>query len=311
MSWLMRASEEQKQERDRLTWSAWGANLTLEQFCRRERVLRAHPWAVHGMNTWLWVDESGAVLSSCESFACTSVFRGLWARSYAIASVFTEEKLRGQGHASRMMDALVLEIRRHDPLAHAVVLYSDVGKALYERSGFLGLPAWDVELDPCEGDVMEGVDELLPELVPELPPPPAEEPFVIWPDRHQMDWHRARERFYGDVLGRARSLSCGARVGRSQIYWTADFKQEQLLVLLVTEPEWKALERLLVAARRMAHRLRLTRVLLWEDASLAPFLAGLSGARRRPRHGALPMILPLQEGLRPEEWRLRSRALWV
>lgn len=311
MSRLIRATDDQKRERDLLAWGAWGARLTADQFCRRERALRAHPWVAGGMDTWLWVDDRGAVLSSCESFACSSFFRGERARSYAVASVFTEEKRRGRGYARGMMDALVAEIRRGDPSAHAVVLYSDVGEALYRRSGFVGLPAWDAELDPCEGDPVEGVDELLPEAVPELPPPPAEEPFVLWPDAHQIDWHRARERFYAEALGRLRSEHCGARVGSSCAYWAADLKNERLRVLLVTEPERRALELLLIAARRTAYQLRLPRVSLWEDETLAPLLAELDGVERRARDGAVPMILPLREGLRPEQWRLRPRALWV
>jgi GNAT superfamily N-acetyltransferase len=236
VSRLLRANADQKQDRDQLAWGVWGARLKVQEFHRRERALRAHPWAVSGMDTWLWVDDQGAVLSSCESFTCSSFFHGERARSYAVASVLTEEKLRGRGYARGMMDALVGEIRRGDPSAHAVVLYSDVGEALYGRSGFVGLPAWDAELEPCEGDPAEGVDELLPEEVPELPPPPAEEAFLIWPDAHQIDWHRARERFYAEVLARPRSVCCGARVGSSQAYWAADIKNERLLVLLVTEP---------------------------------------------------------------------------
>jgi GNAT superfamily N-acetyltransferase len=311
VSRLIRATDDQKRERDLLAWGAWGARLTADQFCRRERALRAHPWAASGMDTWLWVDDGGAVLSSCESFACSSFLRGERARSYAVASVFTEEKRRGRGYARGMMDALVAEIRRGDPSAHAVVLYSDVGEVLYGRSGFVALPAWDAELEPCEGDPAEVVDELLPEAVPELPPPPAEEPFVLWPDAHQIDWHRARERFYAEALARPRSEHCGARVGSSCAYWAADLKNERLLVLLVTEPERRALELLLIAARRVARQLRLSRVSLWEDGSLAPLLAGLGGVERRARDGAVPMILPLRGGLRPEQWRIRPRALWV
>jgi hypothetical protein len=61
----------------------------------------------------------------------------------------------------------------------------------------------------------------------------------------------------------------------------------------------------------VARQLRLSRVSLWEDDGLAPLLVGLGGVERRARDGAVPMILPLREGLRPEQWRLRPRALWV
>lgn len=310
MSRLIRATDEEKRDRDRLAWQAWGAKLTEDQFLRRERLLRSHPWAASGMDTWLWRDDDGAVLSSCETFVGRSFFEGALSRSYAVASVFTEEARRGQRHASRMMDALVAQIRRDDPAAHAITLYSDVGEAIYARSGFVALPARDRVFASCEGDPAQGVDEVIAEEALKVPPPPATEPFLLWPDAPQMDWHRARERFYAETLKRPRNGICGARVGESFAFWVADYKNEQLLILLLTEPTRAAIELLLIAARRTAYQLGLPRVVLWEDEGLTPALAGLSG-ESVPREGSLPMIVALHPRLRPEQWRLRPRALWV
>ena len=41
---LVIATEGQKRSRDRLTHAAWGQRLSVEEFCRREVRLRAHPW---------------------------------------------------------------------------------------------------------------------------------------------------------------------------------------------------------------------------------------------------------------------------
>lgn len=299
-----------------LTWGAWGGRLQKSEFLAREKRLRAHPWCRSGMLTWLWVDPAGKVLSSCETFTSSSYLGGAAGRSYSVASVFTEQSLRGQGHAARMMDALVSEVRRSDPLAHAITLYSDVGARLYERSGFVGAPAFDVEFEPSEGDPAEAVDALLPETVFALPDPP-DEPFVIWPSGAQLDWHLERERFYAQALKRPRlhDLSTGqthhgARAGASRVYWAADFKNERLMVTLITEPTRPAVELLILAARRAAHRLGLQRVSLWENDTL-PMLAGLPGAQRTERDGSLPMIAPLRAGLTPSQWRIRPRALWV
>ena len=311
MSRLLKASEEQKIARDRLAWSAWGGRLSVEQFLQRERRLRAHPWAAGGMVTWLWVDDHGAPLASCETFTSASYLDGVQARSYAVASVFTEPALRGQGHASRMMDALVAEIRSSDPSAHSITLYSDVGEAIYARSGFAGGPAFDWEFEPCEGSPEAAVERLIGEADLPALAPPAGERFLIWPDRAQIDWHLARERFYAEALQRRRDGACGAVVGGSLALWAADFKNDQLVLLLLSGPTRAAVELLVLAARQVAHRLALPRVSLWEHEPLAPWLAALPGGRRCPRDGSLPMILPLQPALRPEHWRLRPRALWV
>jgi len=324
VSQLLAASDEQKVRRDALTWAAWGGLLQRDQYLARELCLRARAFCKGGMQTWLWVDPSG-VLCSCETFSMASRLDGVASRSYAVASVFTEEPLRRRGHAVRMIDALAAEIRASDPGAHAIVLYSDVGEAIYGRSGFVGLPAFDIELPPVEGDPAEAVEGLIGDLdLPRLlPPAPPDDFFLLWPDAAQLDWHLERERFYARTLPRRRLGSdglasprkrppvCGAWVGPTRLFWTADFKAESLRILLLTDPEPRALDLLLIAARRAAHSLGLARVSLWEDDTIAPLLAGLPGATRSPRDGAIPMILPLQPSLRPAHWRRRPRALWV
>ena len=101
---LSLATEAQKQQRDRLTHAAWGQTLSVPDFCARELRLRAHPWTAAGMQTWLLTTEpggAGEVLASCETFHNDSFLRGEGSTlepgdSWSIASVYTEERLRGR-----------------------------------------------------------------------------------------------------------------------------------------------------------------------------------------------------------------------
>src|SRR5205807_26336 len=107
-----------------------GGRLGLEEYVAREDRLVAHPWAGAAMTTWLWQDERGAVMSSCETYRMASSWRGVRGESWAVASVYTEPALRRQGHARRMMDALVA--RAEAAGAQASTLFSDVGAPIYE-----------------------------------------------------------------------------------------------------------------------------------------------------------------------------------
>lgn len=304
------ASEQQKRLRDLDCHEAWGARLTPEQFGWREERLRAHHWAQRTMTTWLFRDGLGDVLSSCETFRMQSSFRGEVGHSYGVASVYTSPALRGAGHASAMMQMLVERVHQDDPTAHAMHLYSDVGPALYERSGFVARPALDWVLSPCSGQPEHLVDQMLDEAHFTVPPPPQSEDFVIWPDAAQIDWHLERERLYATLLGRPRPRYCGARAGASSVLWAGDLKDGKLFVLLLSAEDKGTAGVLIEAARRTAHKAGLSEVVIWENPTLSKFFPS-DIARRAPRDGSLPMLRPLTSALAPELWRTSSRAIWV
>ena len=138
------ADEREKRARDRLTYSAWGERLTVDDFVEREARLRAHPWARAAMATWFLRGDRGAVLSSCETFRMESRLRRAGGAvehgvTFAVASVFTEPSLRGRRLASTMMEQLGRRLAESEPGAdapHAIILYSDVGPAMYQRAGY-------------------------------------------------------------------------------------------------------------------------------------------------------------------------------
>jgi GNAT superfamily N-acetyltransferase len=306
---LVLASHEEKVARDRVTHPAWGAKLSVEQYLVREQRLRAHPWAAAGMETWLLTDDGGEALASCESFAQASRFRGEVGTSYAIASVYTEPHLRGRGLATAMMDR-VAETLSARADTHAIILFSDVGAPIYERSGYVVVPSFDRVLPSEAGDPGEGVS-LFGEgdLAANLPVPPTDEAFTIWPTAAHLDWHLERERIYAELLSRRRSPHTGARVGSAVAVWSADFKNDRLLVLLASATDARDLKTLVTSARRVAHDLGVAEVRLWEEP-LVDALAPSLGARE-PRPGGLTMIRPAAPGLAPTDLRVVPRALWV
>lgn len=316
---LFVATDEDKVARDRLTHDAWGAKLSVEQYLEREARLRAHPWTRAGMTTWL-LREGGAggaggaggrVVASCESFRSPSTLDGRAGTSFAIASVYTEPSLRGKGYAGVLMRR-VAEALARQPSAHAVTLYSDVGAALYERAGYVAVPAFDRVLAASAGDPAEGVDALVDEheLASDVPPGPAGERFLIWPTGAQLDWHVERERAYAALLGRPRLVCAGARAGTTWARWCGNLKSGTLIVLLTGGEEPDGLARVLRAAARVAHRAELASVSVWETPPLAAAWPAGVGTRIA-RDGSLPMIRCFDAALAPEDFRIVPRALWV
>ncbi|WNG39897.1 N-acetyltransferase [Archangium violaceum] len=315
---LVEATDEQKVQRDVLTYSEWGKLLTLEEYLSREQRLRTHPWARSDMRTWLLCDTDGSVLASCETFRTHSFLRTpsgplVPGDSFAIASVFTEERLRGRGYATQLMDLLAAKFERQ-PRAHAALLFSDVGPRIYARSGYQELPAWNWHLSPIPGDPNERVNLLPPgddigRALERLRYP--DSPFFFWPTPAQLDWHLERGRIYVEKLGCTLPSSLGATTGASTLLWGLAGRSAELLVLMFDARSPDEAHALLSAARREAHRSGLSRVVLWEEPTHAPLLSSLEGATRVARDGALPMVRPLRPDLPLAPLLPVPRGLWV
>jgi GNAT superfamily N-acetyltransferase len=316
---LVLATEAQKAARDAVTYAAWGARLTVEGYALREQRLRAHPWSRAEMKTWLLCAEERGVLASCEAFRTDSFLRAadgslVPGDSFAIASVFTEERLRGRGYATRLMELLAAELERTSPRAQSALLFSDVGAAIYRRSGYQESEAWDWRLAPEPGDPSERVDGLLQEAdvgaaLARLRRPDA--PFFYWPTAAQLDWHLERERLYAELMPCPRPEANGATVGQSTALWYMLGRTSTLMVMMFDARTAEDAAALLGAARRVAHRAGLSQVVLWEEPGMAPLLAAVPGAVRAPRDGSLPMLRPLRPGLPLSAALPIPRALWV
>ena len=307
---LVLATNEEKLARDLVTFPAWGDSLTLEQWRDREIRLRAHRWSVEAMETWLWKDAQGEALASCETFRSPSALRGATGTAYAVASVYTEPHLRGRGHASAMISALVAHLPKHDPRAQATTLFSDVGAPIYERSGYRAVPSFDRVLPAIAGDPADGVDELFEEAsLASRVPRSWSGAFAVHPTASQLDWHLERERLYARLLARPRALAIGARAGSASALWACMHRSSYLALLSLEGRDPKDVEAVTRAAQRIAQAAGLREVRAWEDEtwrSVAPAI----GARVE-RSGGLAMIAPLAPGADHTAWTSVPRALWV
>jgi len=316
---LVLASPEQQTERDAVTYSAWGTPLTLQGYRQREQRLRGHPWSRAELKVWLLCAEQGEVLASCENYRMDSFLRAADGTlspgdSFAIASVFTEERLRGRGYATKLMDLLAAELEHASPRAHSALLFSDVGAPLYRRSGYQETPAWDWRFPPEPGEPSALVDRLLQDTdvaaaLARMRRP--ETPFFYWPTAHQVDWHIERERIYAELMPRPRPEANGAVAGESTALWYMMGRTGTLMVSMFDARTAEDAAALLGAARRVAHGAGLEKVVLWEEPATAPWVARVAGGTRELRDGSLPMIRPLRPGLPPPEPTPIPRALWV
>jgi GNAT superfamily N-acetyltransferase len=301
---LIEATDAQQLERDALTWHAWGAGLSTEQFIKRERRLREHPWARRALKSYWWVDADGAPLSSCELFVDDAHAGERRGKAGVIASVFTEERLRGKGYAAQMLNALIEQSRERSDLL-ALTLFSEIGVDLYQRVGFYAVPSFDTYFTPLteRPSSVHLVERELP-----LPRDEQTEPTtlrqVLSPAR--IDWHLERERIYGEALSRPRLPFHGAVFGDASITFTAYWKTNELQVLTLDARTASDAIQLVDAARHAAHLLGLPTVRVWETEA---FTGILPGGERRPRLDEIPMFLPLAPGI--EAWTHVERALWA
>ena len=310
---LVEATPDMVRGRDRDTHEAWGGLLPVETYQAWEARLRGHAWPRAELSTWLLRGEGGEVLSSCETYRMASLRDGDPGHSYGIASVYTEPDKRLKGYTVELLARLGARLAGADPAAQAMVLFSDVALAVYQKSGFEARPALNLAFPSSPGDPLDGVDALLREdgvagALAAIPPPA--DPFTIRPAAAQIDWHLERERIYSALMGRPRPMACGARAGAGTVLWAADFRSGQLVILLLHAPGRGEAEALLAGARRTAAAAGLERTVLWKTPGDRPW-PGAVLEDRLERLDSVPMIRPLDPRVRASDWRWIPRALWV
>jgi len=309
---LVLANEREKAQRDVLTYAAWGDGLTPQGYLTREMRLRRTIYARRGMHTWLWTDKSGGILSSCETYRMASNHKGKPGHVYGIASVFTEEKLRGQGHAARLLEKLLEHLPRLDAQAQAAILYSEIGENFYLKSGFSKIVCEDWIWDAKDQALEQGNLELLDEsqVHQALPQKPAGA-LQVFPTSEQIDWQLERERIYSLQLGRVRPSIHGARNKEGRAIWRAQFRTNELGILALEAETFEAAAMLIECARAVAARAGLKTVRWWKTP-LAFDLTPPDEVRVEMREDRdLPMIRPIKKDIAPEDWQTVYRALWV
>jgi GNAT superfamily N-acetyltransferase len=315
---LVQAGESERIERDRLTYAAWGSELLFDQYLQRESNLRTEAWPKRALTTWILQNEQGEPLASCETYEMLSYLRPAGKTgsrvdqktSLAIASVYTEPRLRGNGYATDLILKLIQEVSRKENQLHSIVLYSEIGDRFYQKMGFVPVLSEEWVVPPRRGPQHPlHVEYLKPSDLQALSsyffqPPDVE--FCIWPELDQVLWHYSRQNIYANFLKRETPAEIGATIGKSFILWMADYKYNVLRTLLMHTEEAHEGEVLLQVASAYATSLGLREVRSWvTEKENYPF------ARRESRRDAIAMIHPLVSLIDSHSWKCITRSIWV
>ena len=116
----------------------WAKDLALPELLEREARLRAHPWSARARFRVLVLVDADApdvLLCSCDSYEVDAQLDGTSVIVVLVASLFTEEHLRGRGFAAALVEGVAARAAGL-PGCGAVTLYSDIGEAFYRGLGF-------------------------------------------------------------------------------------------------------------------------------------------------------------------------------
>ena len=119
------------------TYPVWGEGLSFDAYSRYVRGLRRTAWGESHVERVVLLD-GARVLASAARYDLSARIDGRIRRVLGIGSIFTPRELRGRGAASAMIAHLV---DAADTEGHEfVLLFSDIGPALYERLDFVPMP---------------------------------------------------------------------------------------------------------------------------------------------------------------------------
>jgi GNAT superfamily N-acetyltransferase len=304
---------------DTLTHAAWGRTLSLPQYLKRERILRAAPFSQHGLRAWTLQRVS---LGGRGGTTGQGVGHG-------IASVFVEPSQRGHGYASELLRRVHATLQAEGALL--CFLWSEIGPTLYQRLGYVARPLSLRRYAAAPKEESHGAAPpwqllTLAELGTALAVRQLGNrglPFRIDVGHSQIDWYIRRAAFYSACQGRPISRYVAAQAGDALAVFCPDLVGNVLRILTlypgsrlatagsVFEPrsaEGENLRNALHAARTVAGELGLN-------------AAYLRGGTQMPEADDLPMVLILpsadtQRGmqrplLRAEDWQDYERGLWL
>lgn len=213
---LTTGSQKHRDQLAPLRAEAWAEGITPEQFAERNRQLYDHPFGGTRIETHVFLDEKGELLSSCDTLDVDFGIldpKGEYVedRGLLLASVFTPTAKRGKGYASRMLEELFA-----GQSDKAWCLYSDIEPEFYERFEFLATPISEVtEIIPLEEDrlveaepiemeeAVRGLRQWRSDLVKGGSPG-----LALLPDPQWVDWELLKFAYFAETRGKTLSDVC-------------------------------------------------------------------------------------------------------
>jgi hypothetical protein len=169
MAHLRTASRNHIEEVYAETHAMWGGGLRMADYLGLWEDLHASSWGKDYTRFLVWIGEDGELLSSMKLYRPKVRWFDRTCRAAVAGAIFTPERLRRQGHAAAMIDAMLEQAgRRGDEPA---LLFSDVGTGYYGKLGYEPLPA-----EECWGMISLDTDppassyEIVPAAGPHMEP---------------------------------------------------------------------------------------------------------------------------------------------
>ncbi len=298
-------------------YASWGGGLSLDQYLRRERVLRTAEFSKSGLRSWLLRD-GDAILASCESYAVPVRIKDQPALGFGIASVYVAPTRRGHGYASELLRRVHTAL--HQEGGQLCFLMSEIGPQLYARLGYVGRPLF-VRTYAAE-DSLAAAQSKPPTWIPlaekQVAAALAECPSLALPlsvevSAEQIMWHLLRSRYYAAVLHKKMPRHVGARsaAGDGLCLWAADYVKDRLRILTFVRGPRAAdgVAEMLYAAGQTAVELGLSTIEIWENPHNQNDFQEHAGIRSTASD--LPMLLGLSPEVHGEDWLNYERAHWL
>jgi GNAT superfamily N-acetyltransferase len=308
LTYVPRLDRDTVAEASRQTHAIWGAGRDLAEHEARtlEQLERGGPELLRYVGL---VDDDGRLVASIKRYALALAVPASPAGvvpAVGIGAVFTRDDARRQGAATTLLRAVLGEAR--DLGYRAAWLYSDVAPAIYERLGFVSLPAWIHEALAAELPAQGALER----RSITLDAPPVHAAGVDDVDR-VLGWYEAAwdRRWLRPVRSRAALRYFGWRNGVRGAHLLHDGGREVGYVIAQpTEPssgarralwveEWSApgvpVARIFATFRAMAEASGAATVRGW----LRPDTVALPFSRTR-RADAWPMIAALDDSWSPQ-----------
>ena len=213
---LTTGSQKHRDQLAPLRAQAWAEGITAVQFAERNHQLYEHPFGSSRIETHVFLDEAGTLLSSCDTLDVDFGIldpKGEYIedRGLLLASVFTPTEQRGRGYASQMLEELFTTLS-DKPWC----LYSDIEPEFYERFEFLATPIAEVtELVPLEMETLvtaepieleeavAGIRQWRTNLIKEGTPG-----LVLLPDPQWVDWELLKFAYLAETKKKTMPAVC-------------------------------------------------------------------------------------------------------
>jgi predicted N-acetyltransferase YhbS len=127
-----------------LTYPIWNEGLTRRAYGQWNDAQMRTPWGRLHLSRVALTDQAGALLATAKRYRFRARLDGASADVLGIGAVFTPEPVRGRGHASRLIEALVNEAKADG--ASLAMLFSEIDPRFYERLGFRRVPVDQVRI---------------------------------------------------------------------------------------------------------------------------------------------------------------------